>query len=242
MAPLEGPGLIGDYESPDEVVDTAIATGAESISYTYTEPTIMMEYALDVMAEAHRRGLKNVFVSNGYMTAEATKKLLPRLAGINVDIKSISDEFYRKVCGGRVAPVLEAVKNLWEGGVWVEATTLVIPQRNDSEAELREIANVIASIDESLPWHVTGFYPTYKLTEVPSTPASLLLEARQWGLEEGLHHVYQGNRPGSGGEDTYCSRCKERVITRRGFAISDNRLDEGGCCPDCGEAMAGIFT
>ncbi len=239
--PREGAPLPGDYVGPDEVVEIAVATGAESISYTYTEPTIMAEYALDVMAEAHRRGLKNVFVSNGYMTPELMGRMVGLLDAINIDVKSISDEFYRKVCGATLEPVLEAVKVLWESGVWVEATTLIIPGHNDSEVELRELANFIASVDEDLPWHVTGFYPTYKMTDIAPTPTTLLTDARKWGLEEGLHHVYQGNRPGSGGEDTFCPRCSFRVIERRGFSMIESQLSPSGQCPSCGAVVAGVF-
>lgn len=243
--PRSGAKPVGEFVPPEEVLATAVATGAESISYTYTEPTIMLEYALDVMTLAHERELGNVFVSNGFMTEEALGELIssgPLLDAINIDVKSISDDFYRKFCGARLEPVLEAVKTLWEVGVWVEVTTLVIPGYNDSEREFREIANFIASVDETLPWHVSGFYPTYKMTDASPTPSALLANARRWGLEEGLKHVYQGNRPGSGGEDTYCAGCGARVVERHGYAIAENLLDEKGNCPECGAKTAGVIV
>ena len=231
------PGIL---RTPQYVVDSALNNGCQSISYTYVEPTIFFEFAYDCSVLAREQGLKNVFVSNGYMTEQTTRQLAPVLDGINIDIKAFSDDFYRKICGARLQPVLDTVRLMHELGVWVETTTLLIPGLNDSEAELRAIAEFIVSIDPSLPWHVTAFYPTYKMTDRPATPVQLLQKAREIGLAAGLNHVYEGNVPGSGGENSVCPSCQASLINRRGFTIEKNRLVDGRC-PQCGVAIAGVW-
>ncbi len=230
----------GTLRTPEEVVAKAVASGCQSISYTYVEPTIFFEFAYDCCVLARKQGLKNIFVSNGYMTEKATRKLAPVLDAINIDIKSFSDDFYRKICGARLQPVLDSVRLMHELGVWVEVTTLLIPGLNDSDAELREIAEFIVGLDPSIPWHVTGFYPTYKLTDRPATSAQSLQKAREIGLAAGLRHVYEGNIPGSGGENTLCSSCQTRLVGRFGYTIKENRIVDGSC-PQCGERIAGVW-
>lgn len=230
----------GRSRMPEQVVAAALARGCRSISYTYVEPTIFFEYAYDCCLAAVDLGLKNIFVSNGYMSETVRKLLAPVLTAINIDLKSFSDDFYKKVCGARLAPVLETVQRFRELGVWVEVTTLVIPGMNDTDDELTRIATFLAGIDRHIPWHVTGFYPAYKMSDVAPTSGQLLFKARQIGLEQGLHYVYTGNRPGSGGENSYCPGCGGEVIRRSGFQVSANRLD-GGCCPGCGTAVAGVW-
>jgi pyruvate formate lyase activating enzyme len=230
----------GHWTPPEEVVRDALAQGCRSISYTYTEPTIFFEYAFDCMQIARREGLRSVFVSNGYMTEECAELVAPLLDGINVDLKAMSDDFYRKVCGGRLDPVLRAIRHLWQRGVWVEVTTLVIPHHNDSPEELREIARFLLSVSPDLPWHVTGFYPTYRLTGEPPTPASSLEAARRIGFEEGLRYVYCGNRPGGGGENTLCPSCHATVISRVGFSVSQRDLSAEGRCGRCGRSIPGV--
>jgi pyruvate formate lyase activating enzyme len=231
------PGIL---RSPEHVVASALSNGCQSISYTYVEPTIFFEFAYDCCVLAHKQGLKNIFVSNGYIAEKPTRKLAPVLDAINIDIKSFSDDFYRKICGARLQPVLDTVRLMHELGVWVEITTLVIPGLNDSDAELTEIAEFILSVDPSMPWHVTAFYPTYKMTDRPPTSASSLQKAREIGLRAGLRYVYEGNVPGSGGENTVCPSCQARLFRRSGFTIKENRLVDGGC-PQCGERIAGIW-
>jgi pyruvate formate lyase activating enzyme len=231
------PGIL---RAPQYVVDSALNNGCQSISYTYVEPTIFFEFAYDCSVLAREQGLKNVFVSNGYMTEQTTRLLAPVLDGINIDIKAFSDDFYRKICGARLQPVLDTVRLMHELGVWVETTTLLIPGLNDSEAELRAIAEFIVSIDPSLPWHVTAFYPTYKMTDRPATPVQLLQKAREIGLAAGLNYVYEGNVPGAGGENSVCPSCQASLINRRGFTIEKNRLVDGRC-PQCGVAIAGVW-
>ena len=226
--------------SPEEVVAKAAAAGCRSISYTYVEPTIFFEFAYDCCALAAQQGIGNVFVSNGYMSEEATRLLAPLLDGINIDVKSFRDDFYRQVCGARLKPVLETVELMHSLGVLVEVTTLIIPGLNDSDEELRDIASFLASIDCAIPWHVTAFHPTFKMVDRGPTPAPTLLKAREIGEEAGLNFVYQGNIPGSGGENTCCPGCGREVILRRGFAIIDNQLD-AGTCRYCATHLHGIW-
>jgi pyruvate formate lyase activating enzyme len=230
----------GRYRSPENIVGAALSRGCQSISYTYVEPTIFFEYAYDCCLAAVDQGLKNIFVSNGYMSATVRTLLAPVLAAINIDLKSFSDEFYKKVCGARLAPVLESIRQFKELGVWVEVTTLVIPGMNDTDEELNKIAGFLAGLDRHIPWHVTGFYPAYKMAGVAPTGSQLLARARQIGLEQGLHNVYMGNRPGSGGENSYCPGCGAEVICRSGYQVSANRLLRG-CCPGCGTIVAGVW-
>ncbi len=230
----------GSFEESRWVVSQALEAGARSISYTYTEPTIFLEYALDVMALARERGLYNIFVSNGYMTEEALDRTEGLLDAVNVDVKAFEDSFYKKICGARLGPVLETVRRLWERGVWVEVTTLVIPGYNDSERELTALAEFLASVSTDIVWHVTGFYPTHRLRDAPPTSSATLEHARELGMAAGLKYVYTGNRPGAGGESTYCPGCGEMVICRSGFALLENTLEDGAC-PGCGCSIAGRF-
>ncbi|MDA8162934.1 MAG: AmmeMemoRadiSam system radical SAM enzyme [Desulfobacteraceae bacterium] len=233
--------IIGEDLSPEEVVDAAVLDGAKSISYTYVEPTIFYEFAYDCALLAKKKGLKNVFVSNGYMSPEAARHLSQVLDAINIDIKGFTDKFYHEICKAKLKPVLENVRLLHELGVWVEVTTLIIPGHNDSPEELADIARFIRGVSPAMPWHVTAFFPTYKLQDAPPTPASSLRLARDIGINEGLKYVYEGNIPGAGGENTYCPSCKAEVIKRRGFRIGENRLKDGKC-GNCGTAIEGVWA
>lgn len=230
----------GRFSSAEAVVEAALASGCRSLSYTYTEPTIFFEYALDCMRLARRAGLLNVFVTNGYESPECVERAALWLDAANVDLKAMTDAFYREVCGAHLEPVLRTIRDLWSRGVWVEATTLVIPHRNDAPGELREAARFLASVSPDLPWHVTGFFPTYRLTDEPPTPASSLEAARKIGLEEGLRYVYTGNRPGAGGEDTACPSCGRPVVVRRGFSVVRSALTPQGACAGCGAGLPGL--
>lgn len=236
----DDPGRYCVDRSPQQVVTAALAAGCRTISYTYVEPTVFFEFAYDCCLLAAKENIGNIFVSNGYMSEQTTRLLAPVLTAINIDIKSFRDEFYRSVCGAKLQPVLDTVQLMYELGVWVEVTTLLIPGRNDSTAELRGIASFLAGIDNKIPWHVTAFYPTYKMLEEPRTPRATLERARQIGLDVGLRHVYEGNIPGSGGENTVCPRCGMEVVHRRGFAILENRLI-AGTCPGCHTAIPGLW-
>lgn len=231
----------GRFVSPEEVVREARGARCASISYTYTEPTVYFEYALDCMKLARKGDLRNAFVTNGYMTSDAIEAALPYLDAANVDLKAMRDSFYRDVCGARLEPVLESIRTLWERGVWLEVTTLIIPHRNDSAEELRDIARFLVSVSPDVPWHVSGFYPTYHLTAEPPTPVSTLDRARAIGLEEGLRYVYMGNRPGRGGEETRCPGCGRVVLERLGFSVVASALASGGTCAGCGAHIPGVW-
>ena len=233
--------IVGDERRAESVVDYAVRENCASISYTYVEPTIFYEFAYDCSVLAHERQLKNVFVSNGFMTSEVTRHLAGVLDGINIDINGFTDDFYKKVCKARLQPVLDNVKLMHELGVWVETTTLIIPGLNDSPEELRGIAKFIKSVSPAIPWHVTAFYPTYKMMDRPPTPVSTLRQAREIGLEEGLRFVYEGNIPGEGGESTYCPACGAELINRYGYSIRNNSLVDGHC-GKCGEKIEGVWS
>jgi pyruvate formate lyase activating enzyme len=232
--------ITGNQRTPAAIVDAAVMAGCSSISYTYVEPTIFYEFAFDCAQLAQQRGLKNVFVSNGYMGKEVTHDLAGVLDAINIDIKAFTEKFYKQVCKAQLAPVLENVRLMHELGVWVEITTLVIPGLNDSPDELRDIARFIKSVDPGIPWHVTAFHPTFKMLDRQPTPPQLLQRARAIGYEEGLRFVYSGNIPGAGGEDTICPACQTVLVKRFGFQSSN--LLANGRCSSCGEMIAGVWN
>jgi len=232
--------IVGENIPPSTVVSDARSYGCASISYTYTEPTIYFEYAYDAAQLAAERGIKNVFVTNGYITPEALETISPVLHAANIDLKGFSEEFYRKVCGAKLQPVLDAIKLYKKLGIWIEITTLVIPGHNDSEAELRRIAEFIRSVGPEIPWHVSRFHPTYKLLDYPMTPVATLQRARAIGIEAGLRYVYEGNVPGVG-EDTICWNCKKTIIRRIGFAVQENRVRKG-TCGYCNAAIDGVWA
>ena len=232
--------IIGEYTSPEEIVEAAKENGCRSIAYTYSEPTIFFEYACDIAKLASKEGIKNVFVTNGYITEEALKTIKPYLDAANIDLKSFSDEFHQKVCGARLQPVLDSIKLHKELGIWIEITTLVIPTLNDSRENLKKIAEFIKDLDAGIPWHVSRFYPNYKLMNLLPTPAETLRMAREIGLETGLRYVYQGNILGEG-ETTYCYNCGEPLVNRYGYYITKNSIKDSRC-PRCGTKIDGVWT
>jgi len=234
-------GRIGGYDlAPEEIVRKAVDAGCSSISYTYTEPTIFYEYAFDTARLARQAGLKNVFVTNGYITPEALSRISPYLDAANIDLKGFSESFYREVVHAELREVLEAISDYKRHGIWLEITTLIIPQHNDSDTELHDLASFIAdTLGVDTPWHVSQFHPTYLLTDQPRTPLATLRRARQIGIDAGLRYVYEGNVPGEGGEDTWCPGCGEQLIRRYGYAIRGNRI-AAGICPYCASPVAGV--
>jgi len=232
--------VLGQDVPPESIVGEARRQGCASISYTYTEPTIYFELAYETARLAVETGLKNVFVTNGYITPEALEKIGPYLHAANIDLKGFSEDFYKKVCGARLQPVLDAIRHYKELGIWIEITTLVIPGHNDSDAELRKIAEFIKSVGEDIPWHVSRFHPTYKLTDQPITPAVTLTRARQLGLDAGLRYVYEGNLPGEG-EDTSCPDCKKILVKRIGYSVLENSV-KAGKCGHCGARIDGVWS
>lgn len=238
--PREKHRIAGSDLTPEQVVALAKQHDCRSIAYTYTEPTVFFEYAYETARLAAGEGIKNVFVTNGYMTREALEIIHPYLDAANVDLKAFTEDFYHRVCGARLAPVLDSLRFMKQLGIWVEVTTLIIPSLNDSDEELREIARFILSLGAETPWHVTAFYPTYRLTDQPRTPVASLRRARVIGLETGLRYVYSGNVPGEEGENTYCFHCGKLLIRRLGYRIGEIRIEESRCAY-CGTEIDGIF-
>jgi len=245
--PREQHRIIGREVPPESLVATAKRYGCRSIAYTYTEPTVFFEYTYDTAILARQVGIANIYVTNGYMTPEVLNAFRDAggdqgslLDAANVDLKSFRDEFYRKQCGARLQPVLDSLKLMKEQGVWVEVTTLVIPGLNDSEEELRDVAQfIVEELGPETPWHISRFHPTYKLTDRPRTPVQTLHRARQIGLAAGLRYVYEGNVPGSDGENTYCYNCGRQIIQRFGFTIVAKNIEDGKCAY-CGAVVDGI--
>jgi pyruvate formate lyase activating enzyme len=236
--PIDRHVVQGHDLPPGEVVSMAVEKGCGTVAYTYTEPTVFFEYAYDIAVLASEAGMKNVFVTNGYTSPEALRYIAPYLHGANVDLKSFRPEFYKRICGARLDPVLDSLRLYRDLGIWIEVTTLIIPGENDSDGELRDIAGFVAGeLGPDVPWHVSAFHPTYRLAHRPRTPPETLRRARRIGLEAGLRYVYEGNFPGEG-EDTLCPSCGTVIISRYGFTVRENHLD-GGRCPHCRFPVAG---
>ena len=238
--PHDGRRILGRETAAAAIVDAAHRCHCHSIAYTYTEPTVFFEYAYDVSVLARQAGLANVFVTNGYMTPEMLKAYHPYLDAANVDLKAFRDDFYQRTCRARLQPVLDSLKLMKEQGIWLEVTTLVIPGHNDDPSELRDIADfIVEELGPQTPWHVSRFYPTYKLTSAPPTPAPTLQRAHDIGRQAGLHYVYIGNLPGLHGEDTLCPSCGQVVIGRLGYRITERHLRSGNCT-FCGATIDGV--
>jgi pyruvate formate lyase activating enzyme len=228
----------GEKISPKEIVEMALKHKISSISYTYTDPIAFLEYALDTMKIAKENGLKNNWVTNGYFSKEAFDLIYKYLDAANVDLKGFSEDFYKKICGGRLEPVLENLKRLKEKNIWVEVTTLVIPTLNDDEETFEKIARwIYENLGSETPWHVSQFCGaiSWKLQHIPDTPVETLERAIEIGKKVGLKYVYIGNIPGHKAENTYCPQCGELVINRINYHI--HRYDKNGKCPKCGEDL-----
>ena len=233
--------IVGEDQTPEKVIKAALDNDCQSISYTYTEPTIYFEFAYDCAKLAKEKGLKNNFVTNGYMNLPVVEMIAPYLDAANVDLKSFREDYYRKICGGELQPVLEAIKLMKKLKIWIELTTLVIPGLNDSSEELTDIASFIKNeVGDDVPWHVSAFHPMYKMLDRPRTPVETLVKARDIGLKAGLKYVYVGNIPLPGSEDTYCSKCKKLLVQRSAFTVLKNSLKDGKCY-SCGEPASGVW-
>ncbi|MCJ7772647.1 MAG: AmmeMemoRadiSam system radical SAM enzyme [Desulfobacterales bacterium] len=239
--PADRDGQIrGDVVEPETIVHAAKKNGCASISYTYTEPTIYFEFAFKTAKIANQNGIKNVFVTNGYMTAEALQMIHPYLDAANVDLKAFSNDFYKDLCGAKLEPVKETLKLMKSLGIFIEITTLIIPGLNDDKEELENLALfIVKELGPETPWHISRFHPTYRLTNKPSTPIETLISAREIGINAGLKYVYTGNVPGENGENTFCWKCKELLIERLGFQIRKN-LIKNSSCVHCGAIIDGI--
>ncbi len=228
----------GIAAAPEEVVREAKRSGCASLSYTYTEPTIYFEYAYDCARLAKKEGLANVFVTNGYMTRECIEVIRPYLNAANIDLKSFSNDFYRKICKGTLQPVLDSIRLMHELGIWVEVTTLLIPGQNDSDEELNAIAEFLATTGKEIPWHLSAFHPDYQFDDFPPTPLETLQRAREIGLRRGLRYVYLGNINES--SDTFCYQCNALLVKRRNFDVEEVRLNNEKCA-QCGATIDGVW-
>lgn len=226
--------------TPEQVVEAALRSGARSVAFTYNEPTIFFEYMLDIAKLARAKGLKTAVISNGFINRDPLKELLPYIDAYKVDLKAFSEEFYAEMTGGKLASVLETLKTIRESGVWLEIVTLLIPGKNDGEAEIRALAKwVRENLGDDVPVHFSRFHPMYKLLNLPPTPVETVVGARRIAMEEGLKYVYTGNIAFPEGEATYSPKSGEPAIVRRGYFIVKNSL-EHGVAPD-GERIPGVW-
>ena len=231
----------GSVVNSAKIVSLANQNRCKSIAYTYTEPTIYFEYAYECCKQASQANILNVFVTNGYINPEPLNDISQYLDAANVDLKSFQETFYNELVGAKLIPVLDTLKLMKKLGIWVEITTLIIPTKNDSDAELTEIAKFIKQeLGEETPWHISRFHPQYKLTNIHSTPISTLEKAREIGLTEGLRYVYTGNVPGDEGESTYCYNCNKVILKRYGFTLIENHIINSKC-EYCKTSIDGIL-
>jgi pyruvate formate lyase activating enzyme len=228
---------------PETIINICKTNNIPSIAYTYNEPVVFFEYAYDTMKLAKENNIKNVFVSSGYETKEALDTLSPYLDAMNIDLKAFNDDFYKKISCARLKPVLKTIEHAKELGIWIELTTLLIPGYNDNEKELKEAARWIASLDKDIPWHISRFFPAFKMTDVPPTPIETLKKAYEIGKEAGLNYVYVGNLDDKDRESTYCPACSFKVIERSGHIgqfVKNNLKD--GKCPKCNTEIKGVWN
>jgi len=238
--PSDQKRIMGNDMTPEQIVREALDSGSATISYTYTEPTIYFELAVDTARIAVTKALKNIFVTNGYMTDECLEEISPDLHAANVDLKAFTKKFYKEQCGAKLDSVLKTLETLKRMGVWLEVTTLLIPGLNDAVGELRDLARFLSDLDPNIPWHISRFHPTYRLTNISSTPPESIRKARDIGYEAGLTYVYTGNVPGDEGEKTFCHGCGLLLIDRFGFNVMQNKIKEGHC-PKCGVDIPGVW-
>jgi pyruvate formate lyase activating enzyme len=234
---------LADAASPEKIAEAAVANGCKSVAFTYNDPVIFAEYAMDIADACHDVGVNAVAVTAGYMHDQSRRDFYAKMDAANVDLKAFTDEFYFRICGARLKPVLDTLIYLkHETDVWFEITTLLIPGKNDSDEEILAESKWIAKeLGDDVPLHFTAFHPDYKMTDLPPTPASTLIRARQIAQGEGLQYVYTGNVHDAEGGTTYCPNCRAPLIVRDWYAIRAYRLDAKGACPDCGTYVAGRY-
>ena len=234
---------LANTASPAAIAEAALEHGSKSVAFTYNDPVIFAEYAMDIADECHARGVHTVAVSAGYMYEEPRRDFYSKIDAVNVDLKAFTEDFYRNVAGGHLQPVLETLEYLvHETDVWVEITTLLIPGYNDSDAELERMsAWVVDRLGPDVPQHFSAFHPDFKMLDVPRTPPQTLQRARRIAREAGIHHVYTGNVHDIEGDTTSCHACGERLIVRDWYDLLEYRLDAQGRCPGCETTLAGRF-
>jgi pyruvate formate lyase activating enzyme len=241
QAVYEQGSIDGQAMAPEKIVEAAVRSGCKSIAYTYTEPTVFMELCEECGKLAKKKGLANVFVSNGYITKEAIDFAGEWLDGINVDLKAFGEEYYKRLCHAKLQPVLDAISYIAkETEIWMEITTLLVPGENDSEEELKKLADfIVEKAGADVPWHISRFHPNYKYLNSEMTPSESLERAERIGRQAGLHYVYMGNVPGAKSENTFCYQCGKMLIERIGYKVFSKTIEDG-CCPDCGTKVAGF--
>jgi pyruvate formate lyase activating enzyme len=239
-SPADHGEITGRAMAPERIVAAARDQGCRSLSYTYSEPTVFAELVLDTSLLAREEGLYNTWVTNGYASPELIEKLDGLIDAANIDLKAWSKDFYKTICRAKPDGVLDTIRRLHAMGVWIEITTLLIPDLNDEPAEIERMAEFIAGIDVNIPWHISRYHPAYQMQTKPITPIEALARAREIGRKTGLHHVYAGNVPGNEGENTTCPGCGRLLIHRYGFSIRSFHLD-GDRCPDCNVKVEGRF-
>jgi pyruvate formate lyase activating enzyme len=232
--------IAGETVSPERLVQLALKSRAGSLSYTYTEPTVFFELMLETARLARRAGLKNVMVSNGYMSGQALSLLGPFLDAANIDLKAFNDRFYKKYCSARLGPVLETISAMHARGIWLEVTTLLIPGLNDDHEEIKGLIGFLLGLDAGLPWHVSRFFPQYQLQDVPQTSAAAIHGFLRLGAEMGLNYLYGGNLASDRWNDTHCPRCQEKLIRRLGYQTEILAL-QSGKCRSCGQEIPGVW-
>jgi pyruvate formate lyase activating enzyme len=232
-----------DEASPEAIAQAALRLGCKSVAFTYNDPVIFAEYAMDIADACHAHGVQTVAVTAGYMHEAARREFYAKMDAANVDLKAFTDEFYFKTCGGRLQPVLDTLVYLVkETNVWTEITTLLIPGKNDSDEELKAQCKWIrANLGPDVPLHFTAFHPDWKMTDIRATPPATLTRAREIAQLAGLNYVYTGNVHDEAGGSTYCPSCERAVIVRDWHDIRAYRLDDAGACKSCGTPIAGRF-
>jgi pyruvate formate lyase activating enzyme len=234
---------LADQATPDGIAAAAAEHGCRSVAFTYNDPVIFAEYAMDIADACHARGIATVAVTAGYIHAQPRREFYAKMDAANVDLKAFTDEFYFKLCGARLQPVLDTLVYLkHETDVWFEITTLLIPGKNDSDEELRaECEWIMKALGPEVPVHFTAFHPDYKMDDLPPTPPATLTRARRIALEAGLQHVYTGNVHDEAGGSTYCTGCKKVLIVRDWHRIDEYCLMPEGTCPGCGTSLPGRY-
>lgn len=232
-----------DQAMPEAIAEAAIKTGCRSVAFTYNDPVIFLEYAVDVAKACHERGIKTVAVSAGYINPEARQEFFSHMDAANIDLKAFTQSFYKKICTGDLDAILDTLCYLkYETDVWYEITTLLIPGENDGEEELEALSSWVAeNLGTDVPLHFSAFHPDYKMMDKPSTPLETLVKAHRIAREAGLHYVYTGNVHDEKHGSTYCPGCGEKVIGRDWYQLTHWSVGQGGHCTQCGTAIPGVF-
>ncbi len=235
---------LADAASPERIAEAATALGCSSVAFTYNDPVIFMEYAIDVADACRERGIKGVAVTAGYICPEPRVEFYEHMDAANVDLKAFTEQFYAQTCAGHLQPVLDTLEYLkQETDVWFEITNLLIPGKNDSAEEIDQMTSwIVERLGPDVPIHFTAFHPDYKMLDTPPTPPPTLTRAREIALANGIHHAYTGNVFDAGGQSTYCRGCGERVIERDWYRLDAYRLTDEGRCESCGTRLPGVFS